>query len=217
MILTTIKRRLYLNHFTGSSEHFILDDIHNLSPELIPNIDLATASFPCTDLSLAGRRAGLQGKQSSAFWGFIKVLKDLKKRPHLVLLENVAGFLTSRKGQDINDALLALNDLGYAVDVFIINAIHFVPQSRVRLFIIGKQKQPEQIRIRHYLQETDLRPSKLRDFIFDHPEINWDINHNLDSLPNSDAKLETIVENIGKGSSIWWTTERVRISVESNI
>lgn len=64
-----VKRNLYLNHFTGSGEHFVLDDIHNLRPKQIPSVDLATASFPCTDLSLAGRRAGLDGEHSSAFWG----------------------------------------------------------------------------------------------------------------------------------------------------
>jgi DNA (cytosine-5)-methyltransferase 1 len=204
-----VKRRLYLNHFSNSSEHFILQDIHKLSPECIPNIDLATASFPCTDLSLAGRRAGLQGEHSSAFWGFIEILRTIKNKPNLVLLENVAGFLTSNAGADIQSALLALNSLGYAVDVFIINAIHFVPQSRVRLFVVGKQKKLEHLQIRHHLPSSELRPSKLRDFIFEHPEIKWDINNHLPKLPISEIKLDDLIENIGIGSSIWWDKTRV--------
>jgi DNA (cytosine-5)-methyltransferase 1 len=204
-----VKRKLYLNHFTNSSDHFILDDIHNLSAKSIPNIDLATASFPCTDLSLAGRRAGLDGAHSSAFWGFVDILRIIENRPNFVLLENVAGFLTSHNGEDFKNALFALNNLGYAVDAFIINAAHFVPQSRVRLFIVGKQKEQEQIKIRHYLPDEQLRPSKLRDFIFDHPEINWDINYNLPDLPILESRLINIVEDIGKGSSIWWSKQRV--------
>ena len=134
-----VKRRLYLNHFEGSGDHFILEDIYNLSADKIPSVDLATASFPCTDLSLAGRRAGLKGEQSSAFWGFVDILQGMgDRKPPLILLENVAGFLTSNKGQDFHDAMTALNGQGYAVDVFLINASHFVPQSRVRMFIVGK-------------------------------------------------------------------------------
>jgi DNA (cytosine-5)-methyltransferase 1 len=56
------------------------------------------------------------------------------KRPPLVLLENVRGFLTSNGGNDFRDALLALNGLGYGVDTFIIDAVRFVPQSRHCLF-----------------------------------------------------------------------------------
>jgi DNA (cytosine-5)-methyltransferase 1 len=82
------------------------------------------------DLSLAGARKGLHGLQSSAFWGFVDILKKMEKRkPPFVLLENVTGFLTSHGGADFRQALLALNDLGYAVDTFILDASRFVPQN----------------------------------------------------------------------------------------
>ena len=132
-----MKERSYNHHF-GDEGHFSLADIHKVASEEIPDVQLATASFPCTDLSLAGRRQGLAGEQSSAFWGFIKVIKAMKaRRPAMILLENVEGFLTSHKGQDFEQALLALNALGYSVDAFVIDARHFVPQSRRRLFIVG--------------------------------------------------------------------------------
>ena len=205
-----LKKKLYINHFSGNSDHFILDDIHNLSATQIPQVALATASFPCTDLSLAGKRAGLQGKQSSAFWGFIEILQSSgHRKPPLVLLENVAGFLTSHNGKDFKEALLALNKLGYAVDAFIINAAHFVPQSRVRLFVIGKLIDEKNQKIRHYLPETELRPAKLRDFIFNHPEILWDINDKLPELPGLQIHLSNIIETTPKGSSLWFSKERV--------
>jgi DNA (cytosine-5)-methyltransferase 1 len=131
------KWQMYRDHF-GDTGEFIVDDIHKLDASQIPDVALATASFPCNDLSLAGARKGLAGEQSSAFWGFVDILTKLgHRRPPMVLLENVTGFLTSHDGNDFRDALLALNRLGYAVDAFIIDAVRFVPQSRQRLFIVG--------------------------------------------------------------------------------
>ncbi len=111
-----------------------------LDPGAIPDVTLATASFPCNDLSLAGARKGLAGEQSSAFWGFIDILTQmgLRRRPPLILIENVTGFLTSHDGNDFHDALAALNKLGYVLDPFIIDAGRFLPQSfRQRLFVVG--------------------------------------------------------------------------------
>src|ERR1035437_3153635 len=131
------KWQMYRDHF-GDSGEFIVEDIHKLEACHVPDVALATASFPCNDLSLAGARKGLAGEQSSAFWGFIEVLTRMgKRRPPMVLLENVTGFLTSHDGNDFRDALLALNRLGYAVDAPIIDAGRFVPQSRQRLFVIA--------------------------------------------------------------------------------
>lgn len=203
------KYKLYHNHFQDADNHFVLEDIHKLPASQIPTTTLATASFPCTDLSLAGRRAGLNGDKSSAFWGFVDILKDMgERRPSLILLENVAGFLTSHGGKDFKDALLALNKLGYAIDAFIIDAAHFVPQSRVRLFIVGKQTK-EQLKYRLFFPETELRPVKLRDFIYEHPEINWDIHEGLPPLPELEKHLADVVEEVPKHSHLWFSRERV--------
>ena len=97
-----------------------------------------TASFPCIDLSLAGHYRGLDGDHSSTFFGFAKVLEALKdRRPPLVMLENVTGFLSSRKGQDFATAARRLAELGYWLDAFVLDACHFTPQSRPRVFVIG--------------------------------------------------------------------------------
>ena len=131
------KWQMYQDHF-GDTGEFVVGDVHKIDVGTVPTVGLATASFPCNDLSLAGARKGLAGEHSSAFWGFIDVLKKMEnRRPPMVLLENVAGFLTSNDGNDFRDALLALNRLGYSVDAFIIDAVRFVPQSRQRLFVVG--------------------------------------------------------------------------------
>lgn len=70
------KQRMYCDHF-GGGEEFLLGDVHKLDASKIPDVALATASFPCNDLSLAGARAGLAGDQSSAFWGFVEALNKM--------------------------------------------------------------------------------------------------------------------------------------------
>jgi len=206
------KERIYQNHFKDSINHFHLGDIHHLKSNQVPNVGLATASFPCTDLSLAGRREGLSGSQSSAFWGFVNVLKEMgERRPPIVLLENVEGFLTSHNGQDFKEALLALNGLGYSVDTFIVDAVRFVPQSRVRLFVVGHQSagEPEKVSEKQLsFYQSDLRPKKLADFILKHPEINWCIRE-LPNLPKTNARLIDVIEEIPETSKDWWNEQRV--------
>ncbi len=203
------KWEMYRANFNEGACEFVLEDVHKVEGKDIPDIELATASFPCNDLSLAGSRHGLAGTNSSAFWGFVEAIKGMgKRRPPLVLLENVAGFLTSNDGNDFRDALVALNDLGYAVDAFIIDAVRFVPQSRVRLFVVGSQAQPDRLRETSvkFLQ-SDVRPPALADFIFMNPEIGWSIR-NLPPLPPSRMKLADIIEDVPLNSEVWWSQER---------
>ncbi|HEY2410850.1 MAG TPA: DNA (cytosine-5-)-methyltransferase [Pirellulaceae bacterium] len=109
------KAQMYRDNWPGDN-HLVVGDIHNLQPSDIPDCELFTASFPCNDLSIAGRWEGLSGKESSAFWGLIDLLDGLKSRkPPLILLENVVGFLLRNEGSDFEKALLALNKRGYNV------------------------------------------------------------------------------------------------------
>lgn len=204
------KFEMYRGHFVGDDAHFHLGDVHAVSPNKIPTVVLATASFPCNDLSLAGARRGLAGQQSGAFWGFIDTVKGMgRRRPPLVLLENVVGFLTSHDGNDFRSACLALNDLGYAVDALIIDAALFVPQSRQRLFLIGK-REPNSSRA---FAETPTfygsqsRPPALADFILWHPEIRWSLR-NLPSIPKTKLQLTDILEEIPVNSTYWWNQQR---------
>ena len=205
------KYEMYSEHFGDADSHFMLEDIHALAPESIPNATLATASFPCNDLSLAGAREGLEGKQSSAYWGFVHLLEKMEeRRPPIVLLENVSGFLTSHGGRDFETALLALNRLGYVVDPFIIDAAHFVPQSRVRLFVVAHlENAPCSWKFNETpgFYESAVRPKHLSDFIFCHPEITWNLR-NLPSLPTRMHSLPEILEDLPDVSPCWWNDER---------
>jgi DNA (cytosine-5)-methyltransferase 1 len=201
------KHRMYCDHF-GDSPEFILGDVHEIKPSSVPSTMLATASFPCNDLSLAGARKGLAGQHSSAFWGFIRIIEKMgARRPPLILLENVTGFLTSQGGADFREALLALNRLGYGVDAFIIDAARFVPQSRQRLFVVGERGVRSCVEESPSLLQSDLRPAALADFILWHPDIQWNLR-TLPSLPVHSSKLDSVIEELSPNSTAWWSKER---------
>lgn len=130
----------------GDTE-FVCDDIRNIETDILPGSpDLAWASFPCQDLSLAGGGAGLRGERSGAFWPFWHLMTRLAERgnlPPLIVLENVCGTLTSHKGKDFSAICRTLQKSGYRFGALVIDASLFVPQSRPRLFVIGvHEKEP---------------------------------------------------------------------------
>jgi len=134
------KKELYDGRFSDNG-HFHLGDVWN-SGEVLERLTessfLATASFPCIDLSLAGHWKGFKGDHSSTFFGFAQVLSLLgKQRPKIVMLENVTGFITSQEGRDFESAVQTLANLGYWIDAFVLDAKYFVPQSRPRVFVVG--------------------------------------------------------------------------------
>lgn len=200
------KFEMYARHFEKAKEHFLLGDIHQVNADAVPNVVLATASFPCNDLSLAGRREGLKGEHSSSFFGFTEILKAMgPRRPPLVLLENVAGFFTSHGGEDFKTALRTLNELGYAVDVFQLDAVKFLPQSRLRLFVVGSAL-PSSASV--YAEPHPARPAALMNFILYHAtEIRWRL-HSLPPLPTRTRSLEDVLEDLPSDSPEWWSEDR---------
>jgi DNA (cytosine-5)-methyltransferase 1 len=117
-------------------------DVGSLTTKDVPAeaADMAWASFPCQDLSLAGGGAGLKGERSGTFWPFWNLMKGLMKEnraPRLIALENVCGTLSSHDGKDFSTICGVFEQSGYAVGSVVIDASLFVPQSRPRLFVIG--------------------------------------------------------------------------------
>ena len=122
-------------------DHLHVKDVRQVEHTELPGeVDLAWASFPCQDLSLAGNGKGLQSERSGSFWPFWKLMQGLKyekRNPKIILLENVYGALTSHGGKDFNALYSSLVEIGYSVGTMVIDASHFVPQSRTRLFVIA--------------------------------------------------------------------------------
>lgn len=124
----------------GANE-LVVRDVATLSTSALPGkAELVWASFPCQDLSLAGSGAGLSGERSGTFWPFWRLVTELDvedRAPELVVLENVCGALSSHDGKDFAAIGSALAEADYRFGALVIDAIHFVPQSRPRLFIVA--------------------------------------------------------------------------------
>jgi len=139
-----VKAATYRANFPDAAAHFREGDVWALSPDDLPGrADLAWASSPCQDFSLAGGRAGLKGGRSSAFFGFwrlIAALDDAGRAPRLIVIENVAGLLTSHRGADFAALAAALVKRGYRFGALEIDAAQVLPQSRPRVFVIATRE-----------------------------------------------------------------------------
>jgi len=202
------KHALYAANFDAS--HFVLGDVRLVKGAAVPDVDLATASFPCTDLSLAGNRAGLDGEASGMFWEFARVLSEMgKRRPNVVLLENVVGFASSRAGADMTAAVSRLNELGYACDVFVIDARRFVPQSRPRMFIVGSR-----LPVHGDDWTSELRPVWVQAFAEAHPSLKL---HALPMKvpPASEQTIADTVQRLPPLDERWWDAARQARFIDS--
>lgn len=99
--------------------------------------DIVCGGFPCQDVSVAGRRAGLAGERSGLFWPALAFAETVKAR--WFVLENVPGLLSSNEGRDFGVVLSALADAGYShVEWRVLDSQFFgVPQRRRRVFIVA--------------------------------------------------------------------------------
>jgi len=132
-------RDILARHFPNSQ---LFNDVTTVTgQELLnagfdPKNGIIVGEFPCQDLSVAGKRAGLSGKRSGLFYEIVRLLEETKAQNFI--LENVPGLLSSNKGADMGAVIGALVDLGYSVAWRVLDAQHFgVPQRRRRVFIVG--------------------------------------------------------------------------------
>lgn len=132
------KAAVYRANF--ESAHFVLDDIKKISGGSLPYAHLSWASFPCQDLSLAGSIGGINAKRSGLVWEWLRILQEMPRKPSLLLIENVAGLLSTNNGVNYAKLHYALLNLGYKSGAIVLDASLFVPQSRPRVFIIAVQK-----------------------------------------------------------------------------
>jgi DNA (cytosine-5)-methyltransferase 1 len=132
-------QKILARHFPNST---IFGDIQGVTGEQLraagfePSTGIITGGFPCQDLSVAGKRAGLAGKRSGLFWEICRILDET--RTQTVILENVPGLLSSNNGRDMAVVIEALVKRGYRVAWRVLDAQYFgVPQRRRRIFIVG--------------------------------------------------------------------------------
>jgi DNA (cytosine-5)-methyltransferase 1 len=89
-------RTLLASKFPSASR---FDDVSTVKPKHLSPVDIICGGFPCQDLSIAGKRAGLKGARSGLFYEMLKIISRLK--PALVVWENVSGLSSSDDGRDL--------------------------------------------------------------------------------------------------------------------
>lgn len=134
------KAAAYTANFPNAKKHLIVRDVGQVQPNDLPlGATLSWASFPCQDLSLAGNYKGIHAEKSGVFWSYWKLMLGLKadgRQVPIVVIENVAGLLTSNKGRDFSDLVSTVTAAGYRAGGVVVDAAHFLPQSRPRLFVV---------------------------------------------------------------------------------
>ena len=114
-----------------------LGDISKIDPKDIPDHDLFTYSFPCQDLSVAGKQAGLgKGTRSGLLYECEKIIEA--KKPKYLLLENVKNLVGKKFKAQFDEWLDYLESLGYTNYWKVLNAKDYgVPQNRERVFVVS--------------------------------------------------------------------------------
>ncbi len=103
-----------------------------------PSRGIITGGFPCQDLSVAGKRAGLAGARSGLFWEIARLVEETQTE--YFIIENVPGLLSSNNGKDFGVVVGTMADIGYSLSWRVLDAQHFgVPQRRKRVFIVGRR------------------------------------------------------------------------------
>ena len=108
--------------------------------DLYGRVDIVAGGFPCQDVSVAGKRAGIAGSRSGLFWEALRFASEI--RAHTIILENVPGLLSSNQGRDFAVILTALADSGYRhIEWRVLDSQFFgVPQRRRRVFIVATSR-----------------------------------------------------------------------------
>lgn len=118
-------------------KHFCPGSISHVKGICLPEVALSWASFPCQDLSLAGLIAGIHGERSGLVWDWLTIMDEMPKLPPILVAENVTGLVSVEKGSQYRLLHEALRMRGYKVGALLLDAVHWVPQSRPRIFVIA--------------------------------------------------------------------------------
>lgn len=204
-----VKCRLYAAQW--GEGHLLHSNVFDVVPSDVPTADIAWASSPCTDLSLAGKRDGLvDGQESRAFFGFVDVIEEMGDRaPRAVVLENVCGLASSHDGNDFRMVVEEFNRLGYSVDAFELNARRWLPQSRPRMFVVGVKNPIDGGEI-----DTSIRPDRLA-WIHSDPTL---VTH-VTPVEKAPALLSggftVVAEDLTEDDPRWWDEGRCAAFIAS--
>ncbi len=139
---------VYVKRFKPNKSEHSNEDISKVATSRIPDHDILVAGFPCQDYSVAkalGKAHGIVGKKGVLWWEIYRIIKNKKKKPQYLILENVDRLLKSpadQRGRDFAIILKSLSLLGYIVEWRVVNAAEYgFPQKRRRVFLVGYHRE----------------------------------------------------------------------------
>lgn len=218
-----IKASTYLDNW--GNEHFDIRNVCEITPDDLPqHADLTWASFPCQDLSLAGNGLGIgeidssadETTRSGAIWPFLDLISKLgrvNRKPPILVLENVLGLLTLDQGRHFAAICHQLSKTGYRYGAIIIDAKHFLPQSRPRVFLVAISRQ---ISIPGYLVSKEPLPqwhssSLLRAFDALSEEVHDDwVWWSPGIMPEARMKELADIIDCEDTNALWHSTDETR-------
>ena len=130
-------QKILQRHFPAATLH---TDVRKVSYER-GTIDVVCGGFPCQDISVAGKRAGLAGERSGLWFEFARIIDEAQ--PAWVVIENVPGLFSSARGEDFAEIIQWLDERGYGVAWRVLDAQGFgLAQRRKRVFIVASFGSP---------------------------------------------------------------------------
>ena len=172
-------------------EPFQLCSIADIDGRELPASVLSWASFPCQDLSLAGAGKGIRGKRSGLVWEWLRVMDEMPQRPPILAAENVLGLVSSNNGIHYRELHLALAERGYQIGAMLLDAVHWLPHSRPRIFVVAVDRR---ISIPEKLLDAApswIHPASIRKIAVGLPHWIW---WRLPAPEKSRAKLSEIID-----------------------
>lgn len=115
-------------------------DIADLRSGDIPQSDVWAFGFPCQDISIAGKRAGLSGERSGIFYKILELVKgkDPEDKPAFLVAENVKNLLSIDAGRGFKEVLAEMDEAGYDAEWKLFNSKDYgTPQNRERVYLVG--------------------------------------------------------------------------------
>jgi len=146
-------QKVLAKHFPKAKQFSDITDVKGsdlIGAGFEPSRGIITGGFPCQDLSVAGKRAGLVGERSGLFWEIARLIEETKTE--WFILENVPGLLTSNKGKDFGVVIGTMADIGYSLAWRVLDAQYFgVPQRRSVSSSLADVLETDSVQQKYYL------------------------------------------------------------------
>jgi len=183
-------KKIYdLNH----SIPLTLKDLNKINVDNeIPDHYLLCGGFPCQPFSIAGQRKGFNDERSNVFWKILEILE--KKRPSIILLENVKNLKTHNKNHTYRVIKEKLQNLGYKIKESILDTskITDIPQHRERIYIAGFLD--ENLYNKFNFDFTEIKNKDIKDFLENNIPVKYYYTDKLKVYPK-------VLENVTKDIS----------------